>query len=201
MEIFGNHLLASNPTSCLLSSCNTSGCSQESFGACSATSSSGSQSIFAAAEDSSSQEESGIKISVCTEIQGATLLQECAKEGTGQRAGLRAHLQGSTSVQGHTCRGARGDLSAGSAEFWLCLAKGVQVAGRAMSSSESGPQPCLLAPALPSKAQRLGKSGTSIYGFSAAAEEPAARERNTAVLELHLQKQLLWSFLFFFPLS
>lgn len=102
-------------------------------------------------------------------------------------------------VQGHTCRGARGDLSAGSAEFWLCLAKGVQVAGRAMSSSESGPQPCLLAPALPSKAQRLGKSGTSIYGFSAAAEEPAARERNTAFLELHLQKQLLWSFLFFSP--
>lgn len=64
-----------------------------------------------------------------------------------------------------------------------------------MSSSEPGPQPCLLAPALPSKAQRLGKSGTSIYGFGAAAE-PAVREQSTVVLELHLQKQLLWLFSF-----
>lgn len=106
MEIFGNHLLASNPISCLLSSCSTSGCSQESFGACSAPSSSGSPSIFAAAEDSSSQEESGIKISVCTEIQGAALLQKCAKEGTGQRAGLRAHLQGQ---HPHGCRDTRAE--------------------------------------------------------------------------------------------
>lgn len=126
-------------------------------------------------------------------------VQHCSR-GVPRRAGSRGQgsepiCRGSSPVQGRTCR--EEDLSTGFAEFWLCLVKRVQVAGKAMSSSESGPQPCLLAPALPSKAQRLGKSGTSIYGFSAAAEEPAVREQNTEFLELHLQKQLLWFFYFF----
>lgn len=53
-----------------------------------------------------------------------------------------------------------------------------------------------LAPALPPKPKGWEKSGTSIYGFSAAAEEPAMQEQNTVLFELHLQKQLLWLFFF-----
>lgn len=46
------------------------------------------------------------------------------------------------------------------------------------------------------KPEGCEKSGTSIYGFSATAEEPAMQEQNTVLCELHLQKQLLWLFFF-----
>jgi len=49
----------------------------------------------------------------------------------------------------------------------------------------------------PPKPEGWEKSGTSINGFSAAAEEPVMPEQNTVLFELHLEKQLLW--LFFIP--
>lgn len=103
-------------------------------------------------------------------------------------------------MPGCTQEGAHRHLSPCFMKSWLHLVQLVHVSLRVMSERESGLKPQPPGPSSPLRDPKLRgweKSGTSIYGI-AVQRGPAMGEHNTVLFHLHLQKQLLWLFLFFF---
>lgn len=119
----------------------------------------------------------------------------------------RRHVEESwdSALPGHpmlgcTREGAHCLLSLCFMKSWLHLVQLVHVSLRVMSECESGLEPQPPSPSSPLRDPKLRgweKSGTSIYGITVQ-RGPAMGEHNTVLFHLHLQKQLLWLFLFFF---
>lgn len=98
-----------------------------------------------------------------------------------------------TPLQSPTWERVHEDLRSHFANFWLHLVKRVHVTLPEMSEAESGAEPQPAGSSSPLGSPKVGKNlGQVFMGSALQPRSQKRQEQNTVLLELHLQKQLLW---------